>query len=75
MNPLRRVEVARPPRITLAMGLCNSLPGRSPPSARGMSARAVVSAVIRMGLRRSAEPRNTLSIVEYPLVFKSLNAR
>ena len=49
INPFRKVDVKRPPKITFAIGLCISLPGRSPLSASGISARALESAVIKIG--------------------------
>ena len=66
MKPFRKVEVSNPPRITFAMGLCISLPGRSPLSANGINASALDSAVIRIGFKRSSEPRITLSYTPYP---------
>ena len=63
----------QPPWITCAMGLCISLPGNPPPTARGTSAKAVVSAVIRMGFSRSSEPCITLINLEYPSCCKSLS--
>ena len=71
-NALSKVEVKRPPRITFAIGLCISLPGRSPPRARGIKARAEVRAVMRIGLRRSVEPCITQSMVLMPCAFRSL---
>ena len=62
MKTLRRVEVMRPPKMTFAIGDCNSLPGRSPVRAIGMRANALVRAVMRMGLRRSTLPVRILSI-------------
>ena len=72
MNPLRRVDVTSPPRMTTAMGLCISLPGLSLPMTIGMRARAEVRAVIMMGLSRSAEPISTLSWGERPARVRSL---
>ena len=37
MKPFRNVDVKRPPKITFAIGLCISLPGRSPLRASGIS--------------------------------------
>lgn len=45
MKPFRKVDVSRPPKITVAIGLCISLPGKSPFSASGINARAELSAV------------------------------
>ncbi len=59
MKPFRKVDVSRPPKITVAIGLCISLPGRSPFSASGINASALDSAVIRIGFKRSSEPRMT----------------
>ena len=56
MNPFRKVDVSRPPRITFAIGLWISLPGKSPASANGISASAEDNAVIKIGFRRSREP-------------------
>lgn len=53
MKPFRKVDVSRPPKITVAIGLCISLPGKSPFSASGINARAELSAVIRIGFKRS----------------------
>ena len=61
MKPFRNVDVKRPPKITFAIGLCISLPGRSPLRASGISASALDRAVIRIGFRRSSEPWITLS--------------
>ena len=41
MKPFRNVDVKRPPKITFAIGLCISLPGRSPLRASGISASAL----------------------------------
>ena len=59
MKPFRKVDVSRPPKITVAIGLCISLPGKSPFSASGINARAELSAVIRIGFKRSIEPCRT----------------
>lgn len=72
IKPFRNVDVNSPPRITLAMGLWISLPERLPPSARGTSANAEQSAVIRMGVKRSIEPIMTLSRFEWPSLSRSL---
>ena len=61
-NPFNSVELSNPPKITCAMGLWISFPGRSPPRARGIKANADVRAVIRMGFRRSNEPWIILSV-------------
>ena len=66
MNPLRNVDVSRPPSITLAIGLCISLPGSSPPTASGMSASPDVRAVMSIGLSRSREPCMTHSWSDRP---------
>ena len=52
----RNVEVNNPPKMTFAIGLWISLPGRSPRKASGIRANADESAVIRIGFRRSSEP-------------------
>ena len=52
--------------MTFAIGLCISFPGKSPPKAKGMSARADVSAVINMGFNRSSEPLKMVSCNELP---------
>ena len=72
IKALRRVEVNKPPRMTTAIGLWISLPGRSPETARGTRARAEVKAVIRIGLRRSAEPCIRLSLSVLPSKRRSL---
>ena len=43
MKAFRKVDVKRPPRITFAIGLCISLPGKSPRNAKGIKASAVKS--------------------------------
>src|SRR5437879_6368937 len=55
------VEVVRPQRMTIAIGVWISLPVFPPPSASGISARPAAIAVIRMGTRRSCAPRSTAS--------------
>ena len=55
-NMFSIVEVRSPPSITMARGDCISLPGSLPRRARGMRARAEVSEVMMMGVRRSDEP-------------------
>ena len=61
MNPLSIVEVSKPPRRTFAIGLWISLPGSSPPRARGTSANAEVNAVMSIGFSLSREPLITAS--------------
>lgn len=51
-KPFNKVELNNPPRITWAMGLWISLPGRSPPTANGIKAKAEVKAVIKIGFNR-----------------------
>ena len=46
-KPFNKVELNNPPRMTWAIGLWISLPGRSPPTANGIKARAEVNAVIK----------------------------
>ena len=46
INAFNRVELNNPPKITFAIGLWISFPGRSPPIANGMRARAEGRAVI-----------------------------
>ena len=72
MKPFSIVEVSSPPRRTLAIGLWISLPGSSPPRARGINARADVKAVINIGLSLSNEPRITASRRGIPLAVNSL---
>ena len=72
MKPLSIVDVSRPPSSTFAIGLWISLPGRSPPRARGISARAEVNAVINIGFNLSSDPRITASCSERPLCRSSL---
>ena len=55
------VEVNKPPKITLAIGLCISFPGKSPLIASGISASPAVKAVIKIGLNLSLEPIKTVS--------------
>ncbi len=50
------VDVSSPPRITFAIGLCISLPGKSPLNARGINARAAVKAVINIAFNLSLDP-------------------
>ena len=59
INPLRKVEESNPPKMTVAIGLWISLPGKSPFTANGISAKAELKAVIRIGFRRSSEPCTT----------------
>ena len=66
IKAFRKVEVSRPPNITLAIGLWISLPGRSPRRASGIRARADESAVIRMGFKRSSDPCRMLSRNDNP---------
>ena len=66
MKPFKKVDVNNPPKITLAIGLWISLPGKSPASANGISASAEDNAVIKIGFRRSREPRITLSYTFKP---------
>ena len=56
INAFNKVELNNPPKITFAIGLWISFPGRSPPIANGMRARAEDKAVIKIGLRRSNDP-------------------
>ena len=42
MNPFKNVEVNKPPKITVAIGLWISVPGRSPFNANGINAKADV---------------------------------
>ena len=37
MNPFKNVEVNKPPKITVAIGLWISFPGRSPFNANGIN--------------------------------------
>ena len=67
-----KVEVKRPPRITLAIGLWISLPGRSPFKTMGTRANAEVRAVMRMGVMRSVEPWMTLRRGDSPWSRRSL---
>ena len=57
------VAESRPPRMTMAISVCSSLPGSQPPSASGMRASLAVSSVIRIGDSRSSEPCTTASRV------------
>lgn len=56
MNPFKNVEVNKPPKITVAIGLWISFPGRSPFNANGINAKAELNAVIKIGFKRSREP-------------------
>ena len=67
MKPFKKVDVNKPPRITVAIGLCISLPGRSPFSASGINARAELSAVIRIGFKRSIELARQLASAAHSL--------
>ena len=71
INALSNVELMSPPSITLAMGDCISLPGRSPPSASGTSANAEVRAVMSMGLSRESEPSMMASFTVLPSSVRS----
>lgn len=53
MNPFKNVEVNKPPKITVAIGLWISFPGRSPFNANGINAKAELNAVIKIGFKRS----------------------
>ena len=44
MNPFKNVEVNKPPKITVAIGLWISFPGRSPFNANGINAKAELNA-------------------------------
>ena len=46
MNPFKNVEVNKPPKITVAIGLWISFPGRSPFYDNGINAKAELNAVI-----------------------------
>src|SRR6266566_3629262 len=56
---LSQVELTRPPTITSAIGCSISPPARPPRRRSGTSAMPVVSAVMRMGARRSAAAATT----------------
>ena len=58
--------------MTFAIGLCISLPGKSPLTASGMRARAEVRAVISIGISLSADPFVTLSSTVFPEATRSL---
>ena len=53
---LSNVDVNRPPKITLAIGLWISFPGKSLANAKGIKAKPAVKAVIKIGLNLSFEP-------------------
>ena len=59
MNTFRNVDESRPPSTTTAIGLWISLPDAEPFIIIGTSANAEVNAVMRIGVRRSAEPCST----------------
>ena len=61
MKALRKVDVNKPPKMTFAIGLWISLPGKSPRKANGIKAKAELNAVMRIGLSRSSEPCTMLS--------------
>ena len=65
MNPFNKVEVNKPPKITCAIGLWISLPGKSPRKANGIKAKAEVNAVMRIGFRRSSEPSQCFPSTAY----------
>ena len=44
MNPFKNVEVNKPPKITVAIGLWISFPGRSPFNANGINATPTICA-------------------------------
>ena len=67
INAFNRVELNNPPKITFAIGLWISFPGRSPPIANGMRARAEDRAVIKIGLRRSNDPCGIFQIIAFVL--------
>ena len=56
MKALRKVDVNNPPKMTFAIGLWISVPGKSPRKANGIKAKAELKAVMRIGLSRSSEP-------------------
>ena len=66
MKALRKVDVNKPPKMTFAIGLWISLPGKSPRKANGIKAKAELKAVIRIGLSRSSEPCTMLSCKGIP---------
>ena len=66
MKALRKVDVSKPPKITFAIGLWISLPGKSPRKANGIKAKAELNAVMRIGLSRSSEPCTMLSCKGVP---------
>ena len=63
INPFNRVEVSNPPKITFAIGLCISFPGKPPLTASGIRASAVVNAVINIGFNLSREPYIMVSTI------------
>lgn len=64
-NRFRRVEVTRPPRITVAMGPSISRPGSPLSMASGKRPSPVTKAVINMGARRSEVPRRAVSKLQF----------
>ena len=66
MNPFKKVDDNNPPKMTVAIGLWISLPGRSPLMANGINAKAELRAVIKMGFNRSNEPCITTSPNGFP---------
>ena len=71
MNPFKNVEVNKPPKITVAIGLWISFPGRSPFNANGINAKAELNAVIKIDIKRSSNPSNTNSPKTNPSQRKS----
>ena len=68
MKAFKKVDVSKPPKMTFAIGLWISLPGKSPRNANGIKAKAEVNAVIKIGLSRSSEPCTILSSNDVPSV-------
>ncbi len=66
------VDVISPPRITIAIGDCISLPGSVPRKASGTRARAEVSAVIIIGRSLSDDPLCIRSSSGIPFCFNEL---
>ena len=66
MNPFKNVEVNKPPKITVAIGLWISFPGRSPFNANGINANACIHAVSKLAIKPYRAPWRTHSRTQIP---------
>ena len=67
MNPFKNVDVNKPPKITVAIGLWISFPGRLPFNANGINAKAELNAVIKIGFKRSGNLVSRTHAIPFPL--------